>query len=339
MGYARLTFATTVTTAQAMYDVVRLLNGNITSAANLTYATVNSSEVVNTLGENWTVDYGDVADTTTAYVVSSPCVPSGITHYARLQMYNNATWDASAALSTANVGISVNTIESATSATSVLNPTVYKTNNSGLMGGGWFAIKPTQMVLSWSQHHILFYGPNAKETETGFIGTFEYVETPLNTMVNGPPVVQFQLFYNDSGWITVTAPFSTTPDYRGSGVLQGLQVHNPSTNTTTSVTDFSPSPLNTFDFHDGTPQNADPVPTINSSGTYVYPLIPIYWSRPAVGWPQYNISELCKIYRMGKNATEVESVFTVDGDSYAYLPLASSYGSTTQTSAIAVLKK
>jgi hypothetical protein len=72
----------------------------------------------------------------------------------------------------------------------------------------------------------------------------------------------------------------------------------------------------------------DPVFTLNSSGQNAYPLMPIYWQSPALGLATINISSLTGVYRIAKNASTLEDVFTVGSDSYVYLPIGTNINAT-----------
>jgi len=334
MGYAKLNFATTVTTAQAMYDVVRVLNGTITAPANLSYASTTNSEIVNTLAENWTVVYGSVADTTTAYVVSSPCVTAAKTHFVKLQMGNGTSWDASAAFSTAGAGIGLNTISAATSATSVTNPAFYSTS-TGATGMGRYLVKVdasnTNIYIHWSSHHILFYGLSSAGATTMFIGSFEYPENSLTQFTNTAPVLQYNYTYaQTTTFITTTA---VTTGTTSAILFQGINIHEPLASTTSGVYNLGVAGYGTVIHSD-----FDPIVTLDSLGNNVYPLVPYYWTLPSRGIPNLNLSQLTGVYRMAKSAGAAEAVFTVGGASYVWLPLSTTITGGTQQAGIGILK-
>lgn len=335
MGYAKLNFATTVTAAQAMYDVVRCVNGTITSTANLTYATPAGSEFVNTLAQNWSVLYGTVADTTTAYVITSPCVSAGKTHRVRLQMSNGSTWDTSAAFSTAGAGIGLNTIETATSATSVTNPTFYSTS-AGATGIGRYVVKTdasnVNIYVHWSSRHILMYGLSGATGATMLIGSFQYPETSLTQFTGTAPVAQYNNTYNNTTtFITTTAIGASTT---AGIILQGIQVHTPSTNVTNGVYHIGTGGFGTVTLSD-----FDPVPSLDASGNSSYPIVPFYWSNPAIGLPIINISELSGVYRMSKTASVSEGTLTLGADTYVWLPISTLITGGTIQAGIGLLKK
>jgi hypothetical protein len=337
MGYAKLNFATTVTTAQAMYDIVRCLNGTNTSTANLIYANTANSEIVNTLNENWSVLYGNVADTTTAYVVTSPCVTASKTHRVKLQMGNGSSWDTSAAFTTTGAGIGLNTIETATSATSVTNPTFYSTS-TGANGMGRYLIKTdatnTSIYIHWSAKHILFYGLSSNAVGTMYMGSFEYPETSLTQYTNTAPVIQYNNTYTANTTYVTTTTVGT--DTTLGIIFQGIKIYTPNNNTTNGVYHIPTGGFGTVPVTD-----FDAVQTIDATGNNVYPIVPFYWSNPAIGLPIMNISELTGVYRMSRVASVPEGLFTSGADTYVWLPLASTInGGVGLTQAgIALLKK
>jgi len=335
MGYAKLAFATTVTTAQALFDIVRVVTGNITSVANLSYASTTSSEIVNTLGQNWTLEYGSLADSTTSYIIDTPCVTAGKTHYVLLQASNAGTWNSSAAFNGSTSGIGLTTISGATSISSYSNPTFYSTNTTA-SGIGKYLISidsnNTALYLHWSARHLLIYGKNGSGAATGFLSSIQYPETSLTQFTNTAPVLQYNFFYGlTTTFISETAPANTT----NTGIiLQGINVHTPTTNTTSGVYNLGNTGFGTV-----TIARFNPVYTLGTDGSNTYPLTPIYWSLPSVGIPILNMSQLTGFYRISTSATFSEGVFTVGGDSYVWLPISTVITGGTQSAAIALLKK
>lgn len=338
MGYAKLNFATSVTTAQALYDVIRLVTGAINSAASLSYASTSNSEVVNTLNENWTLQYGTVDPTTTAYVVSSPCVTNTKTHWIRFSCFNGTSWDTSTAFSNSvNTGFGFSTISAATSVSSVTNSTFYSTGST--TGGGRYVVRVdasnTNIYLHWSGKHILLYGLFGLINTTGFIGSFEYPENSLTQFTNTSPVLQFNNYYNTSStFITTTTPGSGTTT---AILFQGINIHDCSTNTTNGVYNLGVSGIGTVRLDD-----FDVPVTLGTDGSNSYPLVPYYWTLADRGIPIIDISQLSGVYRIGRNAGTLEALFTVGSDSYVFLPISTTIntpGTTTAHGAIAVIKK
>lgn len=336
MGYAKLNFATTVTTSQALYDIVRVLDGTITAPANLTYASTVNSEIVNTLAENWTVSFGSVADSTTSYIMESPCTTVGKTHYILLQATAAGIWNSSAAFNGTTSGIGMSTISAATSISSYSNPTFYSTTATAA-GMGNYVISVdasnTNIYLHWSSHHVLIYGKRGSGTQTGFLASIEYPETSLTQFTNTAPIVQFNHGYSvTDSFITLTTPGVQT---NSSGiVLQGINVHTPTNNTTNGVFNLGVSGFGTIRIA----QYNCPF-TIGTDGSNVYPLVPFYWSSPANSIPVINMSQLTGVFRMSTGATFSEGVFTVGADSYVWLPISTVITGGTQTSGLGLLKK
>jgi len=321
MGYAKLNFAVGQTNAQALYDIVRVVTGEVTAVANLSYASTTASEIVNTLGENWTVEYGTVADTTTSYVLTSPCVTAGKTHRVWAVAATSAGWPASGAFTSAGNGFIVSLVScvAATSATSVSNPTYYSTTNSN-SGRQYMGVEVntnnTNIYVSWSRYHVLIYGlVNYSNSNTGVIGSFEYPETSLTQFTNTAPVVKYN--YNNSSSTTFVA--STAPA-AGSSVLgcifQGLNVHEPVTSTTSGVYNFGNTGFGTVQM-----SVFDPGVSVDTGGVNSYPFVPIYWSLPSKGIPMINVSYYSNFYRVNKNIANPETVITVGSDNFVYLTL------------------
>lgn len=338
MGYARLNFAVGQNNAQALYDIVQVVTGQVTTAANLTYANSSNSEIVNTLNQNWTIEHGTLDVATLSYVITSPCVTAGKTHRVWLVAANTSTWPGQATYTTAGVYalVSLVSITSATSNTSVSNPTWYST--SATTGRQYRGVEintnNTNIYVSWSRYHILIYGlVNYANSNTGFLGSFEYPETSLTQFTNTPPV----LFYSYNHTATTTFVASTAPSTGtaiSSIVFQGLNVHQPSTNTTSGVynlgnTGFGTVQMSVF----------DPNVSIDSGGVNSYPFVPFYWSLPSVGIPMVNLSYYSKFYRIHKNINNPETIITEGSDNYVYLTLsAGGIAGTNGSSAIVVLK-
>lgn len=338
MGYAKLNFATTVTTSQALYDIVRVLDGTITAPANLTYASTVNSEIVNTLAENWTVSFGSVADSTTSYIMESPCTTVGKTHYILLQATAAGIWNSSAAFNGTTSGIGMSTISAATSISSYSNPTFYSTNALATAMGNFVITidaSNTNIFLHWSSHHVLIYGKRGSGSAvgTGFLASIEYPETSLTQFTNTAPVVQFNHGYGvTDSFNTNTVPSSQTN--QNFILLQGINVHTPTNNTTNGVFNLGVSGFGTVRIS----QYNCPF-TIGTDGSNVYPLVPFYWSSPANSIPVINMSQLTGVFRMATGATFSEGVFTVGADSYVWLPISTTITGGTQQSAIGLLKK
>lgn len=334
MGYAKLNFATTVTTANALFDIVRVITGNVANVSNLTFASTTNSEIVNTLNQNWTVTYGSVEQSTTQYVLESPCVTAGKKHYTWWQSSNGTAWGTSAAFSTTAAGLGFSTVSSATNSSTVTNSTFYSTS-SGTTGLGRYSIKVdatnTNLYLSWSNNHVVIYGLTASPSVTGILGSFEYPETSLTQFTNTSPVCQYNIKQSNANtFITLTTPGTSTTE---AILFQGISVHQPSTSSTSGVYNFGTSGFGTV-----TRAVFNPIVSLDSSGNNAYPFVPLYWSLPTVGIPVINLSELSKVYRLAHSAATPETVFTVGSNNYVYFNLSSSITSSTGNFGIAFLK-
>jgi len=350
MGYAKLNFATSVTTSQAMYDIVRVVNGTVTSAANLTYASTTSSEIVNTLAQNWTVTYGTVADTTVAYVLQQDCATVGKTKYAWLTTNANGTYGgSSAAFSTTGHGIYLNTITAATSATAVSNPAYYYSVSANTNSYNQsFQVDATNqnLYLSWSKYHLLLYGQTESTTaDAAFSGTFEYPETNLSQFTNSAPVVHYFYSAGASATFQTSVGLATTGTTAYDGIFQATNIHFPLTNTTSGIANVVPGGVaSVITTNGGTvalKQTWDPAQTWNGSGANVYPLVPLFSYDPVNALPIMNISQLTGVYRISDLAGPVETLYSVGADNYVFLPIGDNTTSTGAAvyAAIAVLKK
>lgn len=334
MGYAKLNFATTVTTANALFDIVRVITGNVANVSNLTFASTTNSEIVNTLNQNWSVTYGSVEASTTQYVLESPCVTAGKKHYTWWQSSNGTTWGTSAAFSTSSSGVGFSTVSSATDASTVTNSTYYSTT-AGTTGLGRYVIRVdatnTNLYLSWSNNHVAIYGLRGSGATTSILGSFEYPETSLTQFTNTSPVCQYNIGQASANtFITTTTPGTGTTEGL---IFQGISVHQPSTSTTSGVYNFGTSGYGTV-----TRAVFNPVVSLDSSGNNAYPFVPLYWSLPTVGIPVINISELSKVYRLAHSAASPETVFTVGSNNYVYFTFATSTTSSTGNFGIAFLR-
>lgn len=337
MGYAKLNFPIDTETSNVLYDIVRVIDGTVTATNSLSYASTLNSEIVNTLGENWTVLYGTKIPGTTAYVVTSTCVTSSKIHYVHLMNNDGVTgWNASNSMSAdANCGVGLFSISGAASSTSVSNPIYYSTDPAaGDAGRSTVRTDSSNphIYVHWSKHHVLLFGRNGDSTaRLTFFGSFEYPENDLTTFYNTTPIV-YLLKMKD---FTTAFETSIVPDLGtvSGHIWQGVQFYQPLTGTISNI-DLGQAGFGTIvdDF--------DPVRVLANDGSLQYPLIPMYWSIPSLGIPNINISTLSGVYKMPSYAGIVEDVFTVGGNSYLFLPLGTTLSAVgTQQSGIALLKK
>lgn len=336
MGYAKLNFGTSITTSNALFDIVRVITGNVSNVSNLTFASTTNSEIVNTLNRNWSVTYGTVADNTTQYVLETDCISAGKKHYTWWQSSNGSNWGVSSAFSTSFSGIGFSTVSAASSASSVTNSTYYSTT-AGQNGIGKHVItvdsNNTNIYLSWSNNHVVMYGLLGYTGYTTFLGSFEYPENSLTQFTNTSPIAQYNnRQYETTGFETLVTPGAGT---QNGIVLQGLNIHVPSTSTTNGVYN-----LGQYNLSYGTCMRStfNPVVSIDSSGNNTYPFVPIYWSIPTQGIPILNFSELSKVYRCAHSAANPETVFTVGSDNYVYFNLSTSITSSTGNFGFVFLK-
>ena len=340
MGYARLQFATTVTTSQALYDIVRVVTGVVTTSGGLTYANTTNSEIVNTLGQNWTLTYGVVDPATTSYVLEEDCLTAGKKHYVRMMSNSGTATPGTNTFATPNAGILLTTCSAAASSTSVTNETYYTTGTTDTAVGSTgicVTAGSPYIYVTWSRYHILIYGlsgyTTAARAGTAFQGSFEYPETSETQYTNTAPIAHLRWSHN----LTTSFTTSTTPSTTGTQTtitFQGCNVHNSVTGVTNGVYNFGTSGFGTC-----TLSPFDPVVSLDSSGLNAYPLVPFYWTTTDIGFPLVNLSQLSKVYRISKSSGPTESIFTVGSDNYVSFVLATGNISTTPgTAAICSLK-
>ena len=338
MGYAKLNFSVAQTNTQALYDIVRVVTGQATSTANLTYASSLYSEIVNTLGENWTIDYGPIDPSTASYVLSSPCVTAGKTHLVNMVAQTVSSDRASgtfAAAGNENV-VAFRTISAATSNVSVSNPTWYSTaTTTGSRYNQAIGINSsnTDIYVSWSRYHILLFGlTHPVNNDTGFLGSFEYPENSLTQFTGTAPVLQYNLNHNLGAFLSNVTPSSLTTTT--ATLFQGLNIHTPTNNTTNAVYNLGNTGFGTIRQNE-----CEPVVALDANANNIYPFVPLYWSLPSQGIPLINISYYSKFYRVYKNIGQTGTVLNVGADQYAYLNInATGLAETSGVSAVVVRK-
>lgn len=340
MGYAKLNFTAGQTGAQALFDIVRVVTGNVSNVSNLTYASITNSEIVNTLGQNWSVQYGSIEPSTASYVITTPCVTAGKTHKVWLLTSSNLAWPASSTFTSTggNAYINVVTVSDASSNVAVSNPTWYS-NTATAAGRAYRGVEVNSnnvnVYLNWSRYHIMIYGLTYfSNNNTGFFGSFEYPETSLTQFTNTAPVAFYS--YNQSSGSSFLS--NTTSPSAGSLVsnivFQGLNIHQPLTSVTSGVynlgnTGFGTMVMNTF----------NPNAAIDTGGVNSYTFVPFYWSLPSQGIPMINLSYYSKFYRVNNNINFPENILTVGAENYVYLTLtANGINGTNGIAGIAMLK-
>lgn len=338
MGYAKLNLPTTVTSSNALYDLVRCITGNISNVADLTFAVSASSELVNTLGENWTITYGDLTASTTTYVLESNCVVEGKKHYTRLISSNANAMFATTALSTNFAGINLTTCSGATAANIVTNETFYSFSGSTAVGSSSIGVTANSPFIyaSWSRYHLMIWGLLGQTTSaragTGFQGSFEYPETSLTQFTNTAPLVHLR--WNHTANVAFNNATTRGTFVSSNIVLQGTNVHDPANSTTSGVFNFGVNGFGTCQM-----QVFDPVKSIDSTGADTYPLTPLYWCTSGNAIPLINLSQLSQVYRISKASGAPESVFTVGNVDYVNFHMTlGNVQSTTSNASIAVRK-
>lgn len=336
MGFAKLRFENfSVTTSQAMSDVVKIVTGVAAAPADLTYASTTNSIIVNTRAENWTLVYGSTAGgTATDYVLSSPTLLAGKTHFVRMRSRASSTssaYPSSAAMNAASgassASFTVATIGSATSATSVTNETHYRTTypTSGVYAND---LNP-DIFVSWSARHIMLYGYNSSGPVV--VGSFQYPYSQLNQYGGYAPVMQWTYTPNETTWVAD----GTGPTTSSLNVMQAPIYFRPTTSLSVPITLGSIKTTYGYGTMDG---SIVPSTSYSSTGTTAYPLVPIMYSSPSTGNPVVNISSLTNVYFFPPAGGTYGDTITVGSDTYVYLPLGTSLTDAAPTRAVAVLR-
>lgn len=348
MGYALLNFTTSHTVGEVMYDIVAVATGVTTTIAGLTYASNTNSEIVNTLGENWTRLYGDHSSSTGAYVLTSPCTSNTKTHHVQLSGYGAAgAWNdpTGTCLPTATRGVNLTTISAATSATSVSDQTFYVAAGGGTdIRNSVIGVTASNLniLVSWSRKHIIIYGIGGTlGAATIFKGSFEYPENSLTQFTNTAPVANYSLTY---GLVTQALTSTTTTSNYNGFIFQGIKIHVPTDSNTYGVfnligdNNYIGVATSGFGTIGLIPNNVNPEFTLSATGANTYQLVPMYYALPRAGIPIINISTLSKVFFMSKNAGNTGDVFTEGSDSYAWHPFGTALSGGTQTGGFAFLK-
>lgn len=326
MGYAKLNYSASANNAQVLYELVQVITGNITSNASLTYANVNLSVIVNTLGSgnNWTTIYGVPYSTANnaSYVLRSTCVDTSKYHFARLFAVANSVKNNMQLMSVyGDAGVSITTVTSATSSTSVSNESYYPESSSGMSR---YVIKADSgnpaIYVNWSKYHIVLYGlsGNAPGKVTAVMGTFQYPETATVQFLKSQPICQL-VFQSNSGNTVIDRTAPTLNQDGPTGILFQGPAYEPFSQTAFGVYNFAGNLTTTLGFGTCLPFKWDPQPGVDSTGSTAYPFVPLYWANPQKGVPAINLSTYSKFYRTYSAAGQPETLITVGSDTYVYL--------------------
>lgn len=364
MGYAKLHFDTSGanTISHVMHDIVGVVTGTYTSTSQLTVATRSLSEIVNTLGSNWSFVYpathGTKGNTNVSWVLSAPCVSSNTKlKYVRISghVYNlgtsQVTTDLYRVSSSASSlgGVKMTSCTAAASNTSVTNETFYTTNTGAYQNNsGFYLMNGPYIVLSWSQRHLLMWGGAShgapwdagSSSANAIFACFETTETPISTYRNVAPFVHYNRgwykspFNSDTGFSTSLTIPADADTYNGSplnyDVFLQMNHYNPTTATASGVHNVL-SNINSQDYDMpifGTSTVSAPSSfTKSSTGATAVYMQPLFYHQLHQGIPHMYISNLCDVWRVDDDIANNHDTFTVGANTYSYIKISGgSYG-------------
>jgi len=343
MGYAKLTFTTSVSSSQLLSDIFKVVTGNITSASQLEFCQTASSEVVNTLGQNWI----PVVDTPLEKALREPCVVSSKDKYVILRSVtgssNTATGSNALIAGTSNAsGIIMNGASFVTSGSSTVvatNQTYYNTNTTAaLLNAARFGTNvnlDTQIHLSWSDRHLLIYGGVQGSSATMMHACLEFQENNLTTYNNSPPFMMVKSSMLATGLTTLSGPGSDATSLSSLSTVNQFRPSytGPTTVGTYAMTTTSGSgtlypTLNTLASSMATSINSE-----NQAASYFAPL---WWAEPIAGIPIMNCSTLTNIFVTTANIGTTGDTVTVGPYTYVVLMLGTTMYGGTKYSAVMV---
>lgn len=338
MGYAKLVFSTTTTSEQLLNDITGVVSGTITDKSQLQHCNTTTSEIVNVLGENWTV----ISNNQYRKGLSSPCLTEGKTKYAILSSHGGSNFG-SAVLGTSNSAIFLNSAAyiapgtplSATGETWISiggSSAIYtRTNSVGFTSGS-----PTQIHIGWSSRYIFILGSAPQGGEVTFRMVTEFPENELTLYNGAAPYACLSKYYSGvslNGLTGITV--NNTSDTDSINVLNQFV---PTLNTTVPVYAFTSS-TGDGSFNTVFGAAANIAPSISSSGAPAYYFTPLWFSGTKVGIPIINFSTLSNVYATDALVGNLGDSVLVGPDEYVVLPWGGQFGSTTKSVAMVILKK
>lgn len=345
MGYASLTYANdgSILSTTVLHDIVGCVTGRFSSSVQLQGATVATSEIVNTLGQNWNFTHPTSSSfipttpnvSSSSWVLTAPCVNPSKTKYVRLTNIaknggNVTVINSSASLnnqyisSSANCsGIWIQAATSASNANTLINQTWYNDMPATGTREGASVINGTNIIISWSSRHIVIWS-NAGPSTGIFIttGYVEFPETDVTTAQNVTPAAMLiERNGNLTSSITTYGPSYTTNQRIPIGEIQLPSFYNPITAVTGPVS-FN-GLVNNTDILTSTLSNGRPtntIPTINTSGTTHLMFVPLIINLMSTGNPIMYLSTFSNMYVVANSLGTGGDTITVGNDTYAYLP-------------------
>lgn len=339
MGYARLHFANSGTLAieAVLHDIVGVVTGNFTQTSQLTVATRDLSEIVNTLNSNWDILFPTPFSYSTAndaFILQAPCLENSAKRkYVRFThkqadstvAATGGTGGFNRAMGSNQSGILLQSITSATSAFSVSNETWYNTNNSS--PGTQTLYTGPNIYLSWSQRHLLISSPVAQTGPQGFTAVFEFNEVNFTRFRGTAPQIHIQHNSNNSNWVNSGAP---TSDNSLRSVAFIMNHYNPSNTVATNLYSIIGNLQTANNDHpliaEGSSVSATAVlaypqyVTKNSSGSFARPVQPLWIHQHQIGIPHMFVSHLSNVYRTAPNMGSLGDLVTIGNDTYVLIP-------------------
>lgn len=350
MGYARLLFPNnaTVLTTTVLHDIVGCVTGRFSSSFQLQGANVSGSEIVNTLGQNWNFTYpvssgfaNSVPNNTSgSWVLTAPCVNPTKTKYVRLTsayMQNNNAGTQLAQTgtgvtnqynwfngSTSTAGVLLQTATSASSATTLINPSWYGPVNTGANISFPNIFTGTNIIISWSSRHLVMWSNSAASNSdhTMVMGCIEFPEIEMTIARNLLPVAFIiERLGNLASNIGAYAPFNHNANTYGDILIP--EFYNSPTNSVggTSLggifTTFES--LCTTMMQIGTKPTVS-IPTIDANGANIRQFLPMSVAMLTRGNPFMHLSAFSNMYVVAPGLGNGGDTIQVGGDAYAYLP-------------------
>lgn len=347
MGYAKLIYNPAIQATSLISDMAKVITGTITDKSQLEFCNTASSEIVNSLGENWSYAFDGTG--TQPKVLVSPCIDTNKNKFVVLRTFDangsgNAV-DVSGALSTTGIGILMHGARSITTSPSLtIDSTSYYnigTNSSVKQHHIFGRNTSTEIYISWSNRHLLVYGDTANGSviSTRFNLSAEFPENELSLFSGGAPAAH--LSYTTAASSTdvslTTSPTPAVVDIYNSLVTYDQYVP-PSSSVNSIYAHHNATGSGTFPR--AITANSDIAPSVNTLGQTAYYFVPLWYASVKVGMPIMNFSSLTNVYVTANQAGVTEDVITINGNPYVVLAIANSAKNPTATYAsLMVLKQ
>jgi hypothetical protein len=344
MGYAKLIYNPAIQATSLISDMAKVITGTITDKSQLEFCNTASSEIVNSLGENWSYAFDGTG--TQPKVLVSPCIDTNKNKFVVLRTFDasGTSVDVSGTLSTTSIGILMHGARSITTSPSLtIDSTSYyniSTNSSFKQQNIFGRNASTEIYISWSNRHLLVYGDTASSSGIRFNLSAEFPENELSLFSGGAPAAHLSYTTaasnTDASLVTSPTP-SGTADIFNSLVTYDQYVP-PSSSVNSIYAHHNATGSGTFPR--AITANSDIAPSVNTLGQTAYYFVPLWYASVKVGMPIMNFSSLTNVYVTAKQAGVTEDVITINGNPYVVLAIANSAKNPTATYAsLMVLKQ